>query len=45
VVNEFKNIPNNGSFMDSKNEWWGLDLKLGSTDLPLKEAETSTFMF
>jgi hypothetical protein len=33
VVNEFKDIPKNGSFMDSKNEWCGIDLKLGSTDL------------
>jgi hypothetical protein len=36
VVNEFKDIPKNGSFYGFKNEWCGIDLKLGSTDLLFK---------
>jgi mannose-6-phosphate isomerase-like protein (cupin superfamily) len=37
VVNEFKDIPKKWEFfMDSKNEWCGIDLKLGSTDLLFK---------
>jgi ribosome-associated toxin RatA of RatAB toxin-antitoxin module len=36
VVNEFKDIPNNWEFYGFKNEWCGIDLKLGSTDLLFK---------
>jgi hypothetical protein len=40
VVNEFKDIPKKWEFfMDSKNEWCGIDLKLGSTDLLFKGKE------